>query len=254
MNKYQPQVDPNEVWNNVQLYTYISHDLAETLGNGLGGAKKIVDSKNLVTISKTIGTKFETIGNAITKIAGNKSVINTLDTIGNTVGVVGGVLGGVADIARLAQDKNTTPWDYVGAGVKAAKNVTENIPILKNIMHVADLGFNGVNEAVEMAKDENTNWVDWTRYGVGKVMDVLTFIPHINQIISFIGSGVDFFLQGMSQLWNINKIKNKIRLENANAEARFNTEQRWNALMKKKKEERDKALKELADRQKATEY
>jgi hypothetical protein len=44
-----------------------------------------------------------------------------------------------------------------------------------------------------MAKDENTNWVDWTRYEVGKVMDVLTFIPGVGQLLSFIGSGVDFF-------------------------------------------------------------
>jgi hypothetical protein len=64
MNKYQPQVDPNEVWNNVQLYTDVGHDLAETLGKGLEVAQKILDSKNLVTVGKTIGTKFETIGNA----------------------------------------------------------------------------------------------------------------------------------------------------------------------------------------------
>jgi hypothetical protein len=56
-----------------------------------------------------------------------------------------------------------------------------------------DFAFNGINEAKEMAQDENTNWVDWTRYSVGKVMDVLTFIPGVGQLISFIGSGVDFF-------------------------------------------------------------
>jgi hypothetical protein len=210
MNKYQPQVDPNEVWNNVQLYTGAGHDLAENLGKVLEQASKILDSKNLVTIGKTIGTKFETIGNAIGKVAGDKSVIGLLDTLGKGAGVVAGVLGGVTDIARLAQDKNSTPWDYVGVGVKAVKNVTENIPILKNITHVVDFAFNGINEAKEMAKDENTNWVYWTRYGVGKVMDVLTFIPGVGQLISFIGSGADFFLQGMSQLWNVNKINNQI--------------------------------------------
>jgi hypothetical protein len=94
--------------------------------------------------------------------------------------------------------------------VKAAKNVTDKIPILGNIMHITDFAFNGVNEAVEIAKDKGTNWVDWTRFGVGKVMDVLTFIPGVGQLLSFIGSGGDFFLQGMSQLWNVNKMKNAI--------------------------------------------
>jgi hypothetical protein len=162
-------------------------------------------------------------------------------------------LGGVADIARLAQDKNSTPWDYVEAGVKAAKNVTENIPILKNIMHIADFAFNGVNEAMEMAKDENTNWVDWTRYGVVKVMDVLTFIPGVGQLISFIGSGIDFFLQDISQLWNINKINNKIRLENANSEAHWNNVRRWNELMKKEQDAVDKYKKDFAEKEKASE-
>jgi hypothetical protein len=99
-------------------------------------AQKVVDSKNLVTICKTIGTKFETIGNAIGKVAGNKGIIDTLDTIGDTVGVVGSVLGGITNIARLAQDKNSTPWDYVGEGVKAAKNLTDKIPILGNIKYL----------------------------------------------------------------------------------------------------------------------
>jgi hypothetical protein len=110
--------------------------------------------------------------------------------------------------------------------VKTAKNVTDKIPILGNIMHITDFAFNGVNEAVEMAKNENSNWIDWTRYGIGKVMDVLTFIPGVGQLISFIESDVDFFLQGMSQLWNVNKINNKIRLENANNEAHWNTQRR----------------------------
>jgi hypothetical protein len=61
MNKYQPQVDPNEVWNNVELYTDICHDLVENLDKGLDVAQKVLDSKNLVTIGKTIGTKFKTI-------------------------------------------------------------------------------------------------------------------------------------------------------------------------------------------------
>jgi hypothetical protein len=47
-------------------------------------------------------------------------------------------------------------------------------------------------------------------------MDILTFTPGVDQLLSFIGSGMDFFLQGMSQLWNVNKINNKIRLGNAN--------------------------------------
>jgi hypothetical protein len=109
MNKYQPQVDPNDVWNNVELYTDLGYDLAENLEKGLNVTQKVLDRKNLVTIGKTIGTKFETVGNAMGKVAGNKGLIDTLDTIGDTVGVIGGVLGGVADIARLAQDKNSTP-------------------------------------------------------------------------------------------------------------------------------------------------
>jgi hypothetical protein len=44
--------------------------------------------------------------------------------------------------------------------VKTAKNVTDKIPILGNIMHITDFAFDGVNEAGEMAKDENTNWVN----------------------------------------------------------------------------------------------
>jgi hypothetical protein len=216
MNKYQPQVDPNDVWNNVELYSGLNHDLAEKLEKGLDVTQKVLDSKNLVTIGKTIDTKFETVGNGIGKVAGNKGLINTLDTIGDTVGVVGGVLGCITDIARLAQDKNSTPWDYVGADVKTAKNVTDKIPILGNIMYITDFAFNGVNEAVETAKDKDTNWVDWTRFCVGKVMDVLIFIPGVGQLLSFIGSGMDFFLQGLSQLWNVNKMNNAIRLQNAN--------------------------------------
>jgi hypothetical protein len=61
-------------------------------------------------------------------------------------------------------------------------------------MHITDFVFNNVNEVIEMVKDENTNWVDWTRYGVGKVTDVLTFISGVGQLLSFIGSSMDFFL------------------------------------------------------------
>jgi hypothetical protein len=86
-------------------------------------------------------------------------------------------------------------------------------------MHIADFTFNGVNGAIEMAKDKDTNWVAWTRYGVGKVMYVLTFIPGVGQLLFYIGSRIDFFLQGMSQLWNVNKMNNSIKLQNANWEA-----------------------------------
>jgi hypothetical protein len=47
------------------------------LGKGFEQASKILDSKNLVTIGKTIGTKFETIGNAIGKVGGNNGIIDT---------------------------------------------------------------------------------------------------------------------------------------------------------------------------------
>jgi hypothetical protein len=63
---------------------------------------------------------------------------------------------------------------------------------------------------VEMAKNKDTNWEDWTRYGVGKVTDVLTFIPGVGKLFSFIRSGMNFFLQGMSKLWNVNKMNNAI--------------------------------------------
>jgi hypothetical protein len=36
MNKYQPKVDPNDVWTNVELYTDISYDLAEKFGERIG--------------------------------------------------------------------------------------------------------------------------------------------------------------------------------------------------------------------------
>jgi hypothetical protein len=157
MNKHQPQVDPNDVWNNVELYTDIGHELAKKLEKGLDMAQKVLDTRNLVTIGKTIGTKFETIGNAIDNVAGNKGIIDILDTIGDTAGFVGCVLESITDIGKLAQDKNNTPWNYFGADVKAAKNVTDKIPILDNIMHITDFSFNGVNEAVEMAKNKHTN-------------------------------------------------------------------------------------------------
>jgi hypothetical protein len=31
-------------------------------------------------------------------------------------------------------------------------------------------------------------------------MDILIFIPSVGELLSFIGSGMDFFLQGMSKL------------------------------------------------------
>jgi hypothetical protein len=55
----------------------------------------------------------------------------------------------------------------------------------------------------------------------------------------------------MSQLWNVNKMNNKIRLQNTNWEAHCNTQQRRVALMKKKKDAEDKAKKDVADREKA---
>jgi hypothetical protein len=39
----------------------------------------------------------------------------------------------------------------------------------------------------------------------------------------------------MSQLWNVNKMNNSIKLQNANWEAEWNTQWRWDELMKKKK-------------------
>jgi hypothetical protein len=61
--------------------------------------------------------------------------------LGGITGVVAGVLGGVTDIARLAQDKNNTPWGDVGTGVKASKNITDKIALLGNIIHVTDFRF-----------------------------------------------------------------------------------------------------------------
>jgi hypothetical protein len=84
-------------------------------------------------------------------------------------------------------------------------------------------------------------------------MEVLTFIPGVGQLLSFIGSGFDMFLQGMSQLWNVNKMNNKIRLENANNEVYWNTQRIWDALMKKKQDAENKTKKDLEDRIKASE-
>jgi hypothetical protein len=70
-------------------------------------AQKVVDSKNLVTIGKTIGKKFERVDNLLGKVAKNKGIIDTLDTVGDAVN---GIFGGVTDIARLAQDPISTPW------------------------------------------------------------------------------------------------------------------------------------------------
>jgi hypothetical protein len=41
--------------------------------------------------------------------------------------------------------------------VKAAKNFTDKIPVLGNIMYITDFTFNGVNDVIEMTKDKNTN-------------------------------------------------------------------------------------------------
>jgi hypothetical protein len=43
--------------------------------------------------------------------------------VGDGVVVIGGIFGSITDIARLAQDPNSAPWDYIGAGAKTAKNV-----------------------------------------------------------------------------------------------------------------------------------
>jgi hypothetical protein len=61
---------------------------------------------------------------------------------------------------------------------------------------------------------------------------------------------MDFFLQSISQLWNVNKMNNAIRLQNVNWEAEWNTKQRWDAIIKKKKDTENKARKDLADREK----
>jgi hypothetical protein len=37
MNKHQPQVDPNDVWSNVELYSDITHDLDEKLEKRFDG-------------------------------------------------------------------------------------------------------------------------------------------------------------------------------------------------------------------------
>jgi hypothetical protein len=55
----------------------------------------------------------------------------------------------------------------------------------------------------------------------------------------------------MSQLWNVNKMNNAIRLQNVNWKAKWNTKQRCDAFIKKKKDAEDKARKDLADREKA---
>jgi hypothetical protein len=48
-------------------------------------------------------------------------------------------------------------------------------------------------------------------------------------------------------------MNNAIRLQNANSETEWNTQQRWDALMKKKQDTTDKFMKELAERNKAAE-
>jgi hypothetical protein len=83
-------------------------------------------------------------------------------------------------------------------------------------------------------------------------MDVLTFIPGVGQLLSFIGSGMNFFFHGMSQLRNVNKMNNAIRLQNANLEVEWNTQRSWDELMKTKKDAPDKFMKDLADREKTS--
>jgi hypothetical protein len=82
-------------------------------------------------------------------------------------------------------------------------------------------------------------------------MDVLTLIPGVGQLLFFIGSGMDFFLQGMYHLWNVKKMNNAIRLQNANWQGEWNSKQRLNILMQKREDIKNKAKKDLADREKA---
>jgi hypothetical protein len=102
----------------------ISDYLAEKVEKRLNMTKKVVYSKNLITISKTIGKKLEKIGNLIGKVAKNKGVIDVLDTMGNL---------------------NSTPCHYIGVGVNTNKNVTNKIPFLGNIRHILDFSLNSVN-------------------------------------------------------------------------------------------------------------
>jgi hypothetical protein len=63
---------------------------------------------------------------------------------------------------------------------------------------------------------------------------------------------MNFFLQGMAELWNVNKMNTAIRLQNCNWEPEWNTKQRWDAIMKKKQDAADKARKDLAHREKSS--
>jgi hypothetical protein len=35
MNKYDPKIDPNNIWSNIELSSQISYDLAEKVGKGI---------------------------------------------------------------------------------------------------------------------------------------------------------------------------------------------------------------------------
>jgi ribonucleotide reductase beta subunit family protein with ferritin-like domain len=56
--------------------------------------------------------------------------------------------------------------------------------------------------------------VDWTKYGVDKAFDVLNMVPGLGIISSFLGTGVDFFLDCMSDIWNIEKQNAEITRDN----------------------------------------
>jgi hypothetical protein len=75
----------------------------------------------------------------------------------------------------------------------------------------ADLTVGAIAGAKNLIDDLDTNFVDWTKYSVDKVFDVLNMVQGLNIISSVLGTGMDFFLDGMSDIWNINKENAQIK-------------------------------------------
>jgi hypothetical protein len=144
-----------------------------------------------------------------------------IEKAGDVAGSVVGVGKDTFDLIKDIVNKDDNPWDYIKTGMDIIKDLKlEKLPGLKGIpglgigIGIADLTVGAVAGAKNLLDDRDTNFVDWTKYGVDKAFDVLNMVIGLGIISSFFGTGVDFFLDGMSDIWNIEKQNAKITRDN----------------------------------------
>jgi hypothetical protein len=143
-----------------------------------------------------------------------------IDKIGDAGGIIAGVGKDTFNLIKEIVNKDDNPWDYIKTGLNVVKDLKlEKPPGLKGILglgigiSIADLTVGAVAGAKNLIDDPDTNFVDWTKYCVDKVFDVLNMVPGLG-INSVLGTGMDFFLDGMSVIWNINKENAQIKADN----------------------------------------